>query len=269
MKTGQDYRAVFLDIDDTIFDFEKCSEHALKKAFTVCGICFSQETVAVFRAVDEALWTQQKKGILRIQEVLEKRSREVTGILGVPEKAELFRNLFHQGLTEEICLVEGIREMLEFLYKKYLVYAASNGFLQMQRSRLEKAGLLKYFQALFVSDDIGAEKPSSGFFQECLRRTGLSASEILMVGDSLAADMQGAQKSGLDVCWYNPKEKENILQVPLRGEIRSMKELKSWLEGRNNRPDPDFCDFMHGGTAAKKGAQKCPKEVWKKVVKKS
>ena len=48
-----------------------------------------------------------------------------------------------------------------------------------------------------------------------------------------------------------------------------MKELKCWLEGRNSRPDPDFCDFMHGGTAAKKGAQKCPKEVWKKVVKKS
>lgn len=229
MKTGQDYRAVFLDIDDTIFDFEKCSERALKQAFAACGIRFSKETVAVFRRVDETLWAQQKQGVLSILEVLEKRSREVTGILGAPEKAELFRTLFHQGLTEAFCPVEGIGEALEFLYKKYLVYAASNGFLQMQRSRLEKAGLLQYFQGLFVSDDIGAEKPSPRFFQECLRRTGLQASEILMVGDSLSADMQGAKKSGLDVCWYNSKGKENILKVPLQGEIRSMRELEPWL----------------------------------------
>ena len=231
MKASWDYRAVFLDIDDTIFDFEKCSEGALKQAFAACGICFSKETLTVFRFVDEALWTLQKQGALNIQEVLEKRSREVMKILGSPEKAETFQSVFQQSLTEEICPVGGIQEALELLYnKKYLVYAASNGFLQMQRRRLEKAGLLQYFQALFVSDDIGAEKPSPEFFQECLRRTGLQASEILMVGDSLAADMQGAQKSGLDVCWYNPKEKENILQVPLRGEIRSMRELEFWLK---------------------------------------
>ena len=75
--------------------------------------------------------------------------------------------------------------------------------LDMQRSRLQVAGILHYFSDLFVSDDIGAEKPSEAFFEEAMRRSGVAPNEVLFIGDSLQADMMGALRSGIDRCWYN------------------------------------------------------------------
>ena len=61
-----------------------------------------------------------------------------------------------------------------------------------------------YFSGLFVSDKIGAEKPDPRFFTFCLQRSGFPAEDVLMVGDSLTADIAGAFSVGMDGCWYHP-----------------------------------------------------------------
>ena len=95
----------------------------------------------------------------------------------------------------------------------------------MQRSRLEIAGLANYFTDLFVSDDIGAEKPSERFFHEAMRRSKTEPRELLFVGDSIEADMIGAARSGIDRCWYNPQQLTAPARPKLNYTITALSEL--------------------------------------------
>ena len=119
----------------------------------------------------------------------------------------------------------GAVETIAKLSERYLLYVASNGVLEMQRSRLEIAGLANYFTDLFVSDDIGAEKPSERFFHEAMRRSKTEPGELLFVGDSIEADMIGAARSGIDRCWYNPQHLTAPARPKLNYTITALSEL--------------------------------------------
>ena len=123
-----------------------------------------------------------------------------------------------------------IEEVLERLSADYRIYAASNGVLVMQENRLQLAGLRKYFTDLFVSDDIGYAKPDINYFKECLNRAGLAISEVLMVGDSLASDIAGANIAGIESCWYNPYSLENKSEVEADMEISHLNDLAGILK---------------------------------------
>ena len=101
--------------------------------------------------------------------------------------------------------------------------------LDMQRSRLQVAGILHYFSDLFVSDDIGAEKPSETFFEEAMRRSGVAPNEVLFIGDSLQADMTGALRSSIDRCWYNSHAAPVPESIPLNYVIQRLSEVKAFL----------------------------------------
>ncbi|MDO4299832.1 MAG: YjjG family noncanonical pyrimidine nucleotidase [Clostridia bacterium] len=199
------YKAIFFDIDDTIFNFGRCSHRALKAACTICKLPYREETFSVFQSIDNQLWAQQKKGKISVSDVLKIRAEQITKELGRPEMSREFQSVFSENLSGQIETEPFAAEALDSLSQTVKLYAASNGVLQMQISRLKKVGLLQYFSELFVSDDVGYEKPDSRFFSECVRRSGLERKDILMVGDSLTADIAGAKCSQIDCCWYNPK----------------------------------------------------------------
>ena len=103
--------------------------------------------------------------------------------------------------------------MLEQLQAKgYRLFAASNSFGHLQRSRLEQAGILSFFEDTYISMDIGYDKPDIRFYQEALRRCGLQPSEVLMIGDSMTTDILGAQAAGMDALFFDRK-KDDLLQI--------------------------------------------------------
>ena len=102
---------------------------------------------------------------------------------------------------------------------------ASNSILAMQTSRLRLAKLLPYFQDLFVSNDIGYEKPDLRFFETCLHRSQLQPEDIVFVGDSLEADMAGASGSGMAACWYNPQQKDAPQNIAIQHSITHLSQL--------------------------------------------
>ena len=99
-------------------------------------------------------------------------------------------------------------ETYKYLYSKYYVFAASNSNLYQQVRRLSRGALLDYFNDLFISEDIGHRKPSKEFFIECIKRSHFESDEIIVIGDSLTTDIQGANNANLKSIWYNPKRKE-------------------------------------------------------------
>ena len=201
------YKAIFFDIDDTLLNFELCSKQALKNACDILKIEFNDEVYNIFLKIDSKLWKLQKSEKLKVEEVIELRARKFLEALGTKQSHNIFKKVFTECLSQTSILESNVIETLKYLENKYKLYCASNGNLKTQLNRLKKAKINQYFQAIFVSDDIGYEKPKLEFFKECVDRCKIDTKNILMIGDSIESDIIGANNFGIDTCWYNKNNK--------------------------------------------------------------
>lgn len=203
------YRAIFIDIDDTLLDYIPCCREAFELALPE-----HPEYFDLFFEISGRLFSEAKHGLHTIAEVMELYPKEFIATIGYPPEAvDPFKHAFRAAWGKTHTMVPGAKEMLENLRAKgYRLFAASNSFGNLQRSRLEKAGILKYFEDTYISMDIGYDKPDIRFYQEALRRCGLQAKEVLMIGDSMTTDVIGAQKAGMDALFFD-RQKDDLLQL--------------------------------------------------------
>ena len=203
------YRAIFIDIDDTLLDYIPCCREAFELALPE-----HPEYFDLFFEISGRLFSEAKHGLHTIAEVMELYPKEFIATIGYPPEAvDPFKHAFRAAWGKTHTLVPGAKEMLENLQAKgYRLFAASNSFGNLQRSRLEKAGILKYFEDTYISMDIGYDKPDIRFYQEALRHCGLQAKEVLMIGDSMTTDVIGAQKAGMDALFFD-RQKDDLLQL--------------------------------------------------------
>lgn len=223
------YKAIFFDIDDTLLDFNAASQSAFYQSFQMLNIDVEDPYYHIFQNIDHALWQTQKLGKITVDDVINLRFQQLFITLGIDADDMAMRDTFQYHLSLEATIEKGACEVLDYLHPKYTLYTASNGILAMQESRLRRANLLEYFSGLFVSDDIGYEKPHPQFFETCITRSQLSANEILFVGDSWAADIVGAANYGIDTCWYNPMSLESPNDYQSEYIIQNLSELISIL----------------------------------------
>lgn len=223
------YKAIFFDVDDTLLDFTLCSRSALEKVFKKFALPFADKEFACFQEIDSMLWAKQKQGILTIEQVLDRRFRLIAEALNLTVSGDDLSAEFIDRLKYTDILTPYAKETLSFLHDsgKYKLYVTSNGILDMQLNRLELSGLIDFFDGIYVSDDIGYEKPDKRFFQESLFRSGFAPSEVLMIGDSMEADIKGATGAEIDAVWYNPKGKAS--ETMPKYVIKSLAELKEIL----------------------------------------
>lgn len=223
------YKAIFFDVDDTLLNFSLCSQAALSKTFNDFSMEYNDTIYKLFCDIDNRLWLKQKQELITVQDVLNLRFKELFAYLNLDIDNIAFQSAFQMNLSKEYALESGAIEIIQYVSSKYKLYVASNGILSMQLSRLELAGLLPYFSDLFVSDDIGYSKPNVNFFDECIHRSNFERDEILFVGDSLEADMIGANNSNIDTCWYNPYHKAKNVEVKTQYIIENLLQLKNIL----------------------------------------
>lgn len=223
------YKAIFLDIDDTVFNFKKCSESALRGTFSTLNLEYKKDVFEAFSAIDKQLWKQQKEELLSVADVLNIRFAELSKRLELDYDSDIAKEHFGNLLGEQFIMEPGIEELLEEISADYPIYAASNGVLTMQENRLQLSGLKKYFTDLYVSDDIGYAKPNISFFRESMNRAKLKPNDILMVGDSLVSDIAGARAAGIHSVWYNPYGLENLSKIRADYEIGNLHELPGIL----------------------------------------
>lgn len=140
-----------------------------------------------------------------IAQVMDLYPKEFIETIGYPAEAvDPFKHAFRAAWGTTHTLVPGAKETLERLHDKgYRLFAASNSFGHLQRSRLERAGVLHLFEDTYISIDIGYDKPDVRFYEEALRRCGLQANEVLMIGDSMTTDIIGARAAGLDALYFD------------------------------------------------------------------
>ena len=207
------YKAIFIDIDDTLLDYIPCCRAAFDVAIEELKIKnyelriprSGDELFDLFFEISGRLFSEAKHGMHTVAEVMELYPKEFIETVGYPEEAvDPFKHAFRAAWGTTHTLVPGAKEFLESLRAKgYRLFAASNSFGHLQRSRLEAAGILHFFEDTYISMDIGYDKPDVRFYEAALRRCGLQAHEVLMIGDSMTTDVIGARAAGLDAIFFD------------------------------------------------------------------
>lgn len=199
-------KVIFVDVDNTLLDFDKSSRIAMEETFRQFDITYDESIFSIFKEVNDRLWQQIEDNLITKEELWNIRFNLVFDKSGIDYKdGALFDTKYRDNLQNSAVPVDGAEETLSYLSQRYTVCVTSNSFRQdMQVSRLEKAGLLKYINKVFTSEIIGYEKPDKAFFEECIKcLDGIAPNEVMLIGDSITADIIGGINYGLKTCWFN------------------------------------------------------------------
>lgn len=218
-------KVILWDIDATILDFLAAEKAAIRKCFSFFGLgeC-TDEMLSVYSKINKEYWKRLERGEIAKCEVLEGRFRDFFEKYGLDiSVAPQFNAEYQVRLGDTICFNKNGLEVVKACKGKIPQYAVTNGTRVAQERKLNNSGLIDLLDGVFISDIIGFEKPSIGFFEEVFRNIGeYDKSEILIVGDSLTSDIQGGVNAGIITCWYNPEKKENDLQLKIDYEISDL-----------------------------------------------
>lgn len=207
------YTTVFIDLDDTLIDTvsntietlqEVYNDYELEQyfgAFETFKTVFQTNNINNWHLYEQNLIT--KEALIRNRFLVPFASVE-----GVSDEQALEINEDYIGrIVSKDKLIDGAKDLLDYLRLKYQICAISNGFTEMQFRKIESAGLSKYFDKVILSDSVGVNKPHPDIFTYALQMTGASKPEAIMIGDNYATDIIGARNSSIDQIWYNPHSK--------------------------------------------------------------
>ena len=200
---------LLLDLDDTILDFHKAERIALSKTIQDFGVEPTEEALALYHKINKWHWEQLELGVMTREEVLTGRFAVFFRELGKEVDPTACTRSYERNLSIGHYFLPGAEETVQALSKKYRLFLVSNGTATVQHSRLTSAGLYPYFEQVFVSQEIGFNKPDKAYFDRCFERIpGFDPKKALMVGDSLTSDIKGGINAGVRTVWINPKHKD-------------------------------------------------------------
>lgn len=229
-------KTILWDVDATLLNFELAEKAAMEKCFSMfeMGEC-TQEMLSRYSKINRSYWQRLERGELTKPEVLVGRFEEFFGKEGIPvEKAAAFNEEYQVRLGDTVFFHDNAYELIKELQGKVKQAIVTNGTVVAQERKLEKSGLNKLITDIFISDRIGAEKPSPKFFEKVWEQLGpYKKEEVMIVGDSLTSDMQGGNNAGIRCCWYNPKGLKNETSVHVDYEITNLWQVKDILSNEN------------------------------------
>lgn len=224
-------RTVFLDLDDTILDFTRGEAEALRRALTEADAPADDAVLARYHQINAAQWALLEEGRLTREQVLTGRFEILFRELGLRRPAGEICQRYEGYLAETHWFVPGAEALLRTLAPRYDLYLASNGTARVQYRRLEDAGILPWFRGVFLSQELGADKPSPAFFQRCFTAIpGFHRESAVMVGDSLTSDIRGGRDAGLRTCWFNPGGAPRRADILPDYEFSALDQLPALLE---------------------------------------
>ena len=212
------YHLLF-DLDRTLWDFDGNAEVTFRSMFDaygleqVCGTDWHSfhET---YRVINDALWEAYRNGtiekeVLRIQRFV--LPLQHYGVASPGRLAEKLSDYYVYEGPKQTGLMPGARHLLDYLAGRgYAMSVITNGFSEAQLPKMRTAGIDRYFENVFLSEDLGVQKPDLRFFELALARLGLEPEECLVVGDDLKVDIEGARRAGIPQLFYNYKLLEDL-----------------------------------------------------------
>lgn len=224
------YKYLLFDVDGTLLDFDKAEQYALEYTFRHYDISLTYEINQRYEEINKKLWKDFENGLIDKKTVVYSRFVLLFKEFNIPVDGIAFEDDYQKALGQGYFVLPHTIEVLSALYQKYPLYVVTNGVSQTQYSRLEGTDIKKYFQNIFVSEDIGHQKPSKEYFDYCFKNIDkIDLSKTLIIGDSLSSDIQGGINAGINTCWFNPNHLDKPEAMPINYEIHDLRELLQLL----------------------------------------
>ena len=216
----QRYKNLFIDLDDTIYDFSAASKESFMETYELLHyerfFKSFEHFYSIYEPYNLELWRIYGEGKITKEELNKRRYSHPLEAVGIhdQELADRFCREALSRIPTKNRLIPGAIELLEYLRPKYNLYILSNGFKELQSHKMRTARIDKYFDALILSEDIGVNKPNRKLYEYALEKTGSKLEESIMIGDMFDTDIVGAANIGMEQIYFNPKGKENTTFVP-------------------------------------------------------
>jgi putative hydrolase of the HAD superfamily len=226
---------IFFDLDHTLWDTDKNAKESLKELYHEIKI---QDDFNVsfdlfhttYQKHNDVLWKKYAKHEVTKEEVRVNRFKFALEELKIFDNAinEFFASHFVSRTPLKKNLIEGAIELMDTVQNRYTLSIITNGFKEVQYIKMEESGLRKYFEHIFISEEVGFNKPNPDIFKFAMNKSGASIAEnCLMIGDSLEADIHGAISAGMKAIYLSPESKldigdKNYITVNSLNEIKNI-----------------------------------------------
>lgn len=221
---------IFFDLDHTIWDFDRNAEETLMELYEQyqlerLGLHSPQEFIATYTENNHLLWAEYHLGKITKETLRSERFSKTFIQLGIQPShiPSQFEDDYVKLSPTKTNLFAGSEKVLTYLQKKYTLHIISNGFKESTLTKMDKSGLNPYFSNVIISEDVGVNKPDSAIFEYALSKASAQKEESIMIGDSVEADIRGAQGYGIKAIYFNPLNKEKPLDV--EWQITHLEEL--------------------------------------------
>ncbi len=208
------YTTILLDADMTIWDFEASEKYALRDVVTGLGVAMTDEIMQHYQEVNAALWHAFDLKQVTREELKAQRFMDLLKFVGKEADAAELNQKYQERLGSYSIMLPGAEEMCKTLAEHGTLYILTNGMHTAQTGRFNQSPIKPYIKEMFISEDMGCQKPDKEYYDQVFAAIGLTdKTQAVMVGDSLTSDIQGGINGGIDTIWYNPNHKPTNPQI--------------------------------------------------------
>ncbi len=221
------YRFVLFDADATLLDFKRSEYEAVIDVLNRFSLPVSDEIVSTYSAINDAHWKMLERGEIEKSKLFSARWARFCEHYGFSADPLAMSEFYTQTLATKSYLMDGALDICKRLYGKVDMYIVTNGKKSVQDGRFDPSPLAPMFKGVFVSEEIGFEKPRVEFFDAVASRIeGFDRSGAIIIGDSLTSDIQGGINAGIDTCWYNKYRKDAPSGMDITYVINDLAEIE-------------------------------------------
>ena len=226
------YTTVLFDLDHTLLDSATSEALAFKATMFDAEIDGASVHFPAYDRINKELWADVEAGLIGPDEVRHKRFTRFIEERGLDANPVAMAERYVHHLGAEGDLYEGAIAMLDAVAEFATLALVTNGIGQVQRNRIDRLGLDRYFKTIVISADVGVSKPAPGIFEIAFSALGGPPKEsALMVGDSLTSDVQGGTNFGIATCWYNPAQKPTADTADVTHEVTDLRQIVDIVTG--------------------------------------
>ena len=225
------YKFLLFDLDHTLLDFDTAEDIALTHFLKEQGVTKIQTYKDYYIPMNKGLWRELEQGKITKLELVNTRFSRLFAHFGIEKDGAELALLYQQHIAQQGQTYAGASELLDSLTAAdFEIYGATNGITAIQTGRMAHSDIAPYFNHIFISEKMGTQKPEALFYEKIAEQIpDFDLSQALMIGDSLTADIAGANNAGLDSIWYNPKKLMNNSSVHPTYTVSSYEEVKKLL----------------------------------------
>ena len=231
---GRQYDWLLFDADDTLFDFGAGSRAAILEVLTQFGIDPHPLTVELYEAVNAMMWHRGDLGELNQTQIAEGRFFHFLSCMGREDIDHKVMNAdYKTALAKQSHPFPGALELVQGLHEKgYRMTIVTNGLAQVQHGRLDDSPLRHFFEAVFISEEVGARKPEPAMFDTVCQSLGITdRRRAVMIGDNLQSDILGGNLANIDTIWYNYNLATRNNEIVPTFEVSNYEQLVVVIEG--------------------------------------